>query len=164
MGLFNTYKSNKNVRCPTNFCHEDCPSQQSQQDDQGVLRPRHEEGCLVGATVLMVNPAFAATIKLRGDNGELGFFPSSVTVSKGETVKFVNNKAFPHNVVFDEDAVPDGVDADKISHEDYLNGPGEKVSNKFDTAGTYEFYCEPHQGAACKARSSSTKFINYIRL
>jgi len=42
--LFNTYKSNKNVRCPTNFCHEDCPSQQSQQDDQGVLRPRHEEG------------------------------------------------------------------------------------------------------------------------
>jgi len=45
--LFNTYNSNKNVRCPTNFCHEDCPSQQSQQDDQGVLRPRHEEGKFV---------------------------------------------------------------------------------------------------------------------
>ena len=108
----------------------------------------------------MVNPAFAATIKLGGDNGELGFFPPSITVSKGETVEFVNNKAFPHNVVFDEDNVPAGVDADKISHEDYLNGPGEKVTNKFDVAGTYGYYCEPHQARACKARSSSTKSIN----
>ena len=30
-----------------------------------------------------------------------------------------------------------GVNADAISHEDYLNGPGEKVTNKFDVAGTY---------------------------
>jgi plastocyanin len=29
------------------------------------------------------------------------------------------------------------VNADAISHEDYLNGPGEKVTNKFDVAGTY---------------------------
>lgn len=95
----------------------------------------------------MVNPAFAATIKLGGDNGELGFYPPSITVSKGETVEFVNNKAFPHNVVFDEDNVPSGVNVDAISHEDYLNGPGEKVTNKFDTPGTYGYYCEPHQGA-----------------
>jgi plastocyanin len=40
-----------------------------------------------------------------------------------------------------------GVDADAISHEDYLNGPGDEVSNTFDTAGSYSFYCEPHQGA-----------------
>ena len=78
--------------------------------------------------------------------------PSSLTVKAGETVEFVNNKAFPHNVVFDEDAVPDGVNADAISHEDYLNGPGEKVSNKFDKAGTYEFYCEPHQGAGMQGK------------
>ena len=35
-----------------------------------------------------------------------------------------NNKGFPHNVVFDEDAIPSGVSADSLSHEDYLNGPG----------------------------------------
>merc|ERR1712230_112454 len=99
------------------------------------------------STVLLASPAFAATIKLGGDNGELGFFPNKITVSKGETVEFVNNKAFPHNVVFDEDNVPSGVNADAISHEDYLNGPGEKVTNKFDTPGTYGYYCEPHQGA-----------------
>ena len=73
--------------------------------------------------------------------------PNKITVAKGETVEFVNNKAFPHNVVFDEDNVPAGVNADAISHEDYLNGPGEKVTNKFDVAGTYGYYCEPHQGA-----------------
>ena len=73
--------------------------------------------------------------------------PPSITVAKGETVEFVNNKALPHNVVFDEDNVPAGVNADAISHEDYLNGPGEKVTNKFDVAGTYGYYCEPHQGA-----------------
>jgi len=95
----------------------------------------------------LASPAFAATIKLGGDNGELGFYPNSITVAKGETVEFVNNKAFPHNVVFDEDNVPAGVNADAISHEDYLNGPGEKVTNKFDVAGTYGYYCEPHQGA-----------------
>lgn len=34
------------------------------------------------------------------------FEPSSITVSKGESVTFVNNAGFPHNVVFDEDNVP----------------------------------------------------------
>ncbi|ACO65330.1 plastocyanin, chloroplast precursor [Micromonas commoda] len=106
------------------------------------------QAAVVGvSTVLLASPAFAATIKLGGDNGELGFFPNKITVAKGETVEFVNNKAFPHNVVFDEDNVPSGVNADAISHEDYLNGPGEKVTNKFDTPGTYGYYCEPHQGA-----------------
>ena len=200
------------------------------------------QAAVVGATtVLMASPAFAATIKLGGDNGELGFYVSAlsadrpaaarasvrgrstgiapipgatlhtthswglsavtrqlrvvsrgsgsvetrvetpsrrcfsrggfffssspktpnsplspplfarqsnkITVAKGETIEFVNNKAFPHNVVFDEDNVPSGVNADAISHEDYLNGPGEKVTNKFDTPGTYGYYCEPHQGA-----------------
>lgn len=34
------------------------------------------------------------------------FDPSSLTISKGESVTFVNNAGFPHNVVFDEDEVP----------------------------------------------------------
>merc|ERR1711935_773461 len=107
-----------------------------------------KKAAVVGVSpILLASPAFAATIKLGGDNGELGFFPNKITVAKGETVEFVNNKAFPHNVVFDEDNVPSGVNADAISHEDYLNGPGEKVTNKFDTPGTYGYYCEPHQGA-----------------
>lgn len=51
-----------------------------------------------------------------------------------------NNAGFPHNVVFDEDAVPSGVNAEKISQEDYLNAPGEKFTITLKEAGTYE-YC-----------------------
>ena len=39
------------------------------------------------------------------------------------------------------------MNAEAISREDYLNAPGESFSVKFDTAGTYGYYCEPHQGA-----------------
>lgn len=39
------------------------------------------------------------------------------------------------------------MNADAISHEDYLNAPGESFSLTFDTPGTYGYYCEPHQGA-----------------
>jgi plastocyanin len=45
-----------------------------------------------------------------------------------------------------------GENADALSHEDYLNAPGETVSSKFGTAGTYEYYCEPHQGAGMKGK------------
>eukprot|EP00217_Crustomastix_stigmatica_P013554 CAMPEP_0183795720 /NCGR_PEP_ID=MMETSP0803_2-20130417/5197_1 /TAXON_ID=195967 /ORGANISM="Crustomastix stigmata, Strain CCMP3273" /LENGTH=139 /DNA_ID=CAMNT_0026040205 /DNA_START=48 /DNA_END=467 /DNA_ORIENTATION=+ len=104
----------------------------------------------MGASLVLAANANAATIKLGSDSGELVFSPAAITVKTGEKVEFVNNRGFPHNVVFDEDAIPDGVSADAISHEDYLNGPGETVSNTFDTPGTYEGYCEPHQGAGMK--------------
>lgn len=32
--------------------------------------------------------------------------PATLTIKSGETVEFINNKGFPHNVVFDEDGVP----------------------------------------------------------
>jgi plastocyanin len=73
--------------------------------------------------------------------------PATVTVKAGEAVTWVNNAGFPHNIVFDEDAVPDGVNAEAISREDYLNAPGETFKVTFDKAGTYGYYCEPHQGA-----------------
>ena len=40
-----------------------------------------------------------------------------------------------------------GVSADAISHEDYLNAPGEEVTTKFTKPGKYAFHCEPHEGA-----------------
>ena len=46
--------------------------------------------------------------------------------------------------------VQEGVNADAISAEDYLNGKGETVIRKLDKAGTYGIYCEPHSGAGMK--------------
>lgn len=38
------------------------------------------------------------------------------------------------------------MNADSISREDLLNAPGEKFSVKLTTAGTYRYFCDPHQG------------------
>jgi plastocyanin len=58
------------------------------------------------ASLALTLGANAAVIKLGSDSGALVFEPSNVTVSSGETITFTNNVGFPHNVVFDEDAVP----------------------------------------------------------
>jgi len=40
-----------------------------------------------------------------------------------------------------------GFDAEASSHEEYLNVKGDTVSTTFTKAGTYGYYCQPHQGA-----------------
>eukprot|EP00894_Picocystis_sp_ML_P000454 jgi/Pico_ML_1/50971/g2085.t1 len=122
----------------------------NQEERSGRIAPKAVQASFAAAAASMLVAASAmadVTVKLGDDSGSLVFEPADITVAKGEKVTFVNNKGFPHNVVYDEDAVPDGVDADKISHEDYLNAPGETVTNVFDVPGVYEGYCEPHQGA-----------------
>ena len=88
-----------------------------------------------------VSTAQANTIevKLGTDAGMLAFEPSTVNISAGDTVKFVNNKLAPHNAVFEGH--------DELSHPDLAFAPGESWEQTFSTAGTYDFYCEPHRGA-----------------
>ena len=62
-----------------------------------------------------------------------------------------NNKGGPHNVVFDEDDIPDGVDQEAISMDEQLGEEGDTFKMKFDTKGTYGYYCEPHRGAGMTA-------------
>ncbi len=78
-------------------------------------------------------------VKLGTDSGMLAFEPSNLNISAGDTVKFVNNKLAPHNAMFDGH--------DELSHPDLAFAPGESWEETFSTAGTYEFYCEPHRGA-----------------
>ncbi|KAL6765819.1 chloroplast plastocyanin [Haematococcus lacustris] len=104
-------------------------------------------GVAVSSLALTLAAHADANVKLGSSTGALVFEPETVTISAGESVTFVNNAGFPHNIVFDEDAVPAGVSVDAISREDYMNAPGETYTVKLDTAGEYGFYCEPHQGA-----------------
>jgi plastocyanin len=105
-------------------------------------------GGLVSAGVLS-SPAIAnaVDVKLGSDGGQLVFVPDEVTIKAGDSVTWLGNKGMPHNVVFDEEAVPDGTDLAAINHEDMVNEEGEKVTSKFPKAGTYAYYCEPHRGA-----------------
>ncbi|CAI0382406.1 unnamed protein product [Linum tenue] len=101
------------------------------------------------ATAMLAGNAMAIDILLGGDDGSLAFVPSTFSVAAGETITFKNNAGFPHNIVFDEDEIPSGVDASKISmsEEDLLNAPGETYKVALTEKGEYKFYCSPHQGA-----------------
>merc|ERR1719262_1546864 len=98
-------------------------------------------GLAAGMALASVNaPGFAAetkTVKMGSDSGQLVFIPDEIKICAGDTVTWVNNKGGPHNVVFDEDAVPSGVNAESISMDDQLGDEGATFSKKFDTPGTY---------------------------
>ncbi len=100
---------------------------------------------MVAATLLFaVAPASAATtmVKMGADSGMLAFDPANITISSGDTVKWVNNKLPPHNIVFES------ADASKYSHSQLMFSPGEEYSATIDLpAGDYTYYCEPHRGA-----------------
>lgn len=106
---------------------------------------------VVSSCVFLASPAFAAdqTVKMGSDGGLLVFEPATVTISKGDTVTWENNKMAPHNVVFDASTIPGGkATADKLSNEKLTFSPGESYSSTFDVEpGEYTYYCAPHRGA-----------------
>jgi len=112
-------------------------------------------GLAAGLSLAKVSaPGFAAEtkmVKMGADSGQLVFVPDEIKICAGDTVTWVNNKGGPHNVVFDEDAIPDGVDQGKISMDGQLGDEGETFSMKLEKTGSYSYYCEPHRGAGMNA-------------
>jgi len=112
-------------------------------------------GLAAGLALATVNaPGFAAEtkmVKMGADNGQLVFVPDELTICKGDTVTWVNNKAGPHNVVFDEDAIPSGVNVADISMDTQLGEEGATFTKTFTTPGSYDYFCEPHRGAGMLA-------------
>lgn len=100
---------------------------------------------LFGSIVLVATPALADTVvvKMGTDSGMLAFEPAEVRIKVGDTVRWVNNKLAPHNVVFDSSVK----NADKLSHKALAFAPGESFEIKFTEPGVYPYYCEPHRGA-----------------
>ncbi|MEA5533950.1 plastocyanin [Crocosphaera sp. XPORK-15E] len=105
-------------------------------------------GLFIAAVVLVVssffvavNPAAAETyeVKMGTDSGLLGFEPKELTISSGDTVKWVNNKLAPHNAVVEGNV--------KLSHKGLVFSPGESFESTFNEPGEYTYYCEPHRGA-----------------
>lgn len=108
-------------------------------------------GIAAGLLVSTVNmPAFAVETKTVGmgtESGQLIFDPPKLSICKGDTVNWVIVKGGPHNVIFDEEAIPSGVKSEEISMEDQMGEEGESFSKTFSTAGVYGYYCEPHRSA-----------------
>merc|ERR1719183_1415539 len=99
-------------------------------------------------------PAFAAEagkVGMGTDSGQLVFVPAKLKICKGDSVTWTMVKAGPHNVVFDEEDVPAGVDTATISMDSQIGDEGETFTMKFDVPGNYGYYCEPHRSAGMVA-------------
>ncbi len=96
---------------------------------------------IVGSFFMSAAPASAdvITVKMGSDKGQLVFEPKEVTINVGDTVKWVNNKAFPHNIVFDGH--------DELSHKKLAQKPKAEFESTFNEAGDFTYYCSPHRGA-----------------
>lgn len=103
---------------------------------------------------LSASPASATTytVKMGSDNGLLKFVPEVLEIQPGDTVQWVMNKVPPHNVVFEENRIPnaDKALAKQLSHEKLLFAPGDSYESTFPSdipPGTYPYYCQPHRAA-----------------
>ncbi len=106
---------------------------------------------LMGTLCWGIAPAQAAThtVKMGSDSGRLVFDPAVLTIAPGDTVRWINNKVPPHNVVFDATKMSQTL-ADQFSHRQLLVRLGQEVETSFpdDLApGSYPYYCVPHRGA-----------------
>ena len=101
---------------------------------------------IVGSFFMSASPASAdtVTVKMGSDGGQLVFAPKVVTIKVGDTVKWVNNKAFPHNVVFDGHA--------ELSHKKLAQKPKAELETTFNEAGEFSYYCSPHRGAGMQGK------------
>ena len=71
------------------------------------------------------------------DSTNLRFTPSTLTINEGDTLRFVwGGQALPHNSV-EENGVFDSGDPERTLDYGHVFD--------YDSAGTYSFFCEPHQ-------------------
>jgi plastocyanin len=110
---------------------------------------------LVVSSFIVFAPSASAetyTVKLGTDKGMLAFEPAKLTIKPGDTIKWVNNKLPPHNVVFDgaKNAAKSADFAKALSQKKLMMSPGQATETTFPADapdGDYTFYCEPHRGA-----------------
>lgn len=91
------------------------------------------------------------------------FEPETIEVRVGEAVTFVNESAEAHTVTADQDALPRGAryfasggfSSEADARADVARGllkEGETYRVAFDTPGTYEYLCIPHEDDNMKGR------------
>jgi len=79
------------------------------------------------------------TVKMGSDKGALVFEPKDIIIKTGDTIKWINNKAYPHNIIVQGEA--------ELSHKKLLVKPAAEVESTFSAPGEYSYYCSPHRGA-----------------
>ncbi len=63
------------------------------------------------------------------------FSPANMTVNVGSTVRWVNADDHPHRIAFTQEG---------FLQTPYLLGAGQSASQRFDSAGTFDYFCTIH--------------------
>ena len=88
-----------------------------------------------GNLIIEENVSKEHTITVDGTN--LRFYPDSLTINEGDTVKFMwGGEILPHNSV-EENGVFDSGEPEREVDYSY--------TFDFEQAGSYDYFCEPHQ-------------------
>jgi plastocyanin len=109
-------------------------------------------------------PATGAThdVQMLGDATGYRFSPATVTIKRGDAVRFTNVSGGPHNVTFWPDSLPAGaqgqLSANMPTQMAALSGPLMVTPNQTYTvsfanvpAGAYKYFCTPHLALGMKA-------------
>jgi plastocyanin len=108
-------------------------------------------------------PATGAThdVQMLGDASGYRFSPASITIKRGDAVRWTNVSGGPHNVTFWPDSIPAGaqgpLSANMPGTTAPLTGPLLLTPNQAYTvsfanvpAGTYKYFCTPHLALGMK--------------
>ena len=117
----------------------------------------------IGATLATVATAGCSSGGSSGPRtvempGGLAFDPDTVRVDAGATVRWVNESGISHTVTAYADELPDGAayfasggfDSERAARDDVQGGfvaPDDAYEHTFEQAGTYGYFCIPHEGA-----------------
>ena len=102
-------------------------------------------------------------VKMVGDDKGYRFEPAELTVKQGDGVKFVMVSGGPHNVAFEEPAIPAGSSAQLSANienaaapltSQMLVNPNEVINVSFANvpAGSYSYNCVPHLAMGMKGK------------
>jgi plastocyanin len=101
-------------------------------------------------------------IQMELRDGKYQYNPAQLTIKVGDTVRWINFSGGPHNVSFYQDKIPAGaadvLNAAMPNQMGPLSGPlltdslaTYQVSFAKAPAGTYGYYCIPHEALGMKA-------------
>lgn len=87
---------------------------------------------------------------------DMAFQPPRLSVASGTTVEWENDADAPHTVTAYEARIPEAAsyfasgdfDSEHAARNDIPAGlldPGDTYTHRFDEAGTYAYYCIPHE-------------------
>lgn len=106
-------------------------------DTGGFVSPTATASSAPAVTATSTIPANATTIKISGAPGAYMFAPSTVTVTVGSTVVWMNDSGVAHTSTSDS--------ADAVSWDSsVISAGGGSFSFVFSKAGTYTYHCSYH--------------------